>query len=177
MRVGIALASDRAMKFALGYYALVIATVVSCTESEDEEGGAVADARCATGLRWASGDAESPRMHPGADCIGCHASGEGPQFVVAGTVQAAIDDPTDCYGVPGATVTITDATGKSVMTTSNEAGNFYLAAREMLVMPIAAVVELDGRLRSMTAQQMTGACASCHTATGANGAPGRILAP
>jgi len=166
------------MKLALCCYAALIALVASCTESEDEEGGgAVADARCATGLRWAGGDAESPLMHPGADCIGCHASGEGPEFVVAGTVQAAIDDPTDCYGVPGAAVTITDATGKSVATTTNEAGNFYVDARDALVMPIAAVVELDGRLRSMTAQQMTGACASCHTATGASGAPGRILAP
>jgi hypothetical protein len=166
------------MKFALACYAALLTLVVGCTESEEDEGGgSVADARCATGLRWAGGDAESPLMHPGADCIGCHSSDEGPGFVVAGTVQAAIDDPTDCYGVPGATVTITDSTGRAVSTVSNDAGNFYIAERDPLVMPISALVELDGRQRTMTATQMTGACASCHTATGANGAPGRILAP
>jgi hypothetical protein len=165
------------MKFV--WLAIFAALVVSCTESEGNEdgGGSVADSRCASGTRWAGGDAESPLMHPGADCIGCHSSGEGPNFVIAGTVQAAIDDPTDCYGVPGATVTITDATGKSVSVLTNDAGNFYVSARDALTMPIQARVAFDGRERAMAGAQMTGACASCHTTSGANGAPGRILVP
>lgn len=165
------------MKFV--WFAMLGTLVGSCTESEGGEdgGGSVSDSRCATGVRWAGGDAESPLMHPGADCIGCHASGEGPNFVIAGTVHAAIDDPTDCYGVAGATVTVTDATGKSVSLLTNEAGNFYVSARDAMTMPIQAKVAFDGRERVMAAAQMTGACASCHTTGGANGAPGRILLP
>jgi len=164
------------MKFAS--FALLGVLVASCTESgEDDGGGSVADSRCATGVRWAGGNEESPLMHPGADCIGCHASGEGPRFVVAGTVQAAIDDPTDCFGVPGATVSISDATGKTVDVLTNDAGNFFIEARDTMTMPIRAKVAIDGRERAMSGAQMTGACASCHTTSGANGAPGRILIP
>jgi len=153
------------------------AGVVGCTENEDDEGGAVADARCASGLRWAGGDSESPLMHPGADCIGCHASGEGPRFVVAGTVQATFDEPTDCYGVAGVTVAISDAAGETRSVLTNEAGNFFIEARAALVMPIQARITFDGRERLMTAAQLTGACATCHTSSGANGAPGRIVVP
>ena len=150
--------------------------IASCAgEEEDEGGGAVPSAECASGLRWAGGNAESSNMHPGGDCIGCHSSDEGPGFVVAGTVHEAFDEPIDCYGVPGVTVTITDATGRSVDLVTNEAGNFY--SNSALMMPIRVRLEHEGRERVMTNTQVTGACASCHTQTGANGAPGRILAP
>lgn len=159
---------------------MIVAIVLSgCTgegEGEEDGGGSVADARCATGLRWAGGDAESPLMHPGRDCIACHASGgEGPRFTIAGTVHAAIDDPDDCYGVPGVNVTVTDANGQAITLTTNEAGNFY--SRAALVMPIHARLELAGNLNAMTFTPQVGACASCHTQTGASNAPGRIVAP
>jgi hypothetical protein len=144
---------------------------------EEGEGGATADSRCASGLRWTGGNAESSLMHPGADCIGCHSAGEGPRFIVAGTVHLQIDEPSDCYGVEGAVVTVTDANSQSMDLVTNAAGNFYLSARNNLRMPIFASIAFEGRVRAMSVAQTTGACASCHTETGASGAPGRILAP
>src|SRR5262249_20925916 len=127
---------------AMKWIAIVLACA-SCMEGEDEGGGgAVADSRCASGLRWAGGNTESALMHPAADCIGCHASGEGPQFVIAGTVMAALDEPTDCYGVQGAVVTITDATSATIALMTNEAGNFFVATA--VAMPITASVEYQG---------------------------------
>jgi len=134
---------------------------------------------CSTNSAWTGGDEESPLMHPGGDCIGCHASeGEGPRFLLAGTVMNAFKDDTDCNGTAGVTVEITDATSKVFTLTTNKAGNFYLPVFDgPLVMPFKAKVLRDGRERAMTAPQSNGACATCHTAVGANGAPGRILAP
>jgi Tfp pilus assembly protein PilV len=40
-----------------------------------------------------------------------------------------------------------------------------------------ASVTTNGTTSSMVAAQATGDCMSCHTQAGANGAPGRILAP
>ncbi|MBS1121535.1 MAG: hypothetical protein H6Q90_3763 [Deltaproteobacteria bacterium] len=155
---------------------LAIAWVTGCTESEGEEGGgAVASDLCVSGLRWAGGNAESPSMHPGSDCIGCHAAGEGPRFVIAGTVHGSFTEPADCYGVPGVAVTITDATGQTLNLMTNDAGNFYSPAA--MTMPIRATLQFEGRERTMVTRQPVGSCATCHTETGTNNAPGRILAP
>src|SRR5215204_5409730 len=81
---------------------------------------------CSTGSTWNGGNEESPLMHPGGDCIGCHGSGEGPRYSIAGTVMGAFDDPTDCEGVDGVTVRITDADGAVHEVTTNRAGNFFL---------------------------------------------------
>jgi hypothetical protein len=115
-------------------------------------------------------------MRPGADCIACHsASGEGPRFTIAGTVHAAFDEPTDCLGVAGVSVSVTDTNGTVVDLVTNSAGNFY--TKTALAMPIHARLSFEGRERVMTLAPQVGACASCHTETGANNAPGRILAP
>jgi cytochrome c553 len=80
-------------------------------------------------------------------------------------------------GAP-AIVTITDANGAVVDLVTNEAGNFFLRAQDAtLTMPIRARLAFDGGERAMATPQGTGACGSCHTQSGANGAPGRILAP
>ena len=169
----------RVMKFLVSM--LAFASLAACMTASGDDGGGGADStpdsRCASGLRWTGGNSESPLMHPGGDCIGCHSSGEGPRFLVAGTVSASLDEPADCFGVEGAVVTITDANGTSIDATSNAAGNFYISARQNLAMPIHASVQLGGHVNAMGAAQSTGACASCHTATGTGGAPGRILAP
>jgi hypothetical protein len=156
---------------------LAMSALAACVgESEEEEGGGtVASDLCLSGQRWAGGNAESPSMHPGLDCIGCHSAGEGPRFVIAGTVHGSFNEPDDCTGVPGVAVTITDVNGQTVSMTTNSAGNFYSPAS--LTMPITARLQFDGRERTMVTQQSTGACASCHTETGTNNAPGRILAP
>jgi len=163
------------MKIVLSWF-IALCCLTGC-EDEDEEGGATPDDLCASGLRWSGGNSESPFMRPGGDCIGCHAAlGEGPTFVVAGTVHATLDEPADCYGVEGVAVTITDATGQNVELVTNEAGNFFLDRRMALAMPVRARLAFEGRERAMVLQT-DGACATCHTPTGTSNAPGRILAP
>jgi hypothetical protein len=57
----------------------------------------------------------------------------------------------------------------------NAVGNFYSTAA--VARPFQAKVVRNGLERVMTVAQTTGDCNSCHTVTGANGAPGRIMAP
>ena len=131
---------------------------------------------CSTGDVWEGGDEESPLMHPGGDCIGCHESeGEGPRYAIAGTVMGALDDPTDCNGIDGVTVRITDADGAIHEATTNSAGNFFLD--DEVPVPYNAEIEVDGATRTMATAQTDGNCASCHTEVGENSAPGRILLP
>lgn len=158
------------------WWLTVVVAVAAC------EGGPSIDevpvSECASGKKWSGGNAESPLMHPGRDCDGCHRSeGEGPRFAVAGTVYSLPDEPDDCFGVEGVDVEITDATGKVWLLETNEAGNFYLSASAGIEAPYMARV-LDGDLeRVMATAQTDGQCATCHTQTGANNAPGRVLAP
>lgn len=142
----------------------------------DEGGGSVADARCASGERWSGGNAGSPLMHPGRDCIGCHSDGEGPRFSVAGTVFDRVDEPDECFGTADVRVELIGADGRTVVMHSNDAGNFD-HGRVDLAMPYTARLVYEGRERLMTTPQTELNCASCHAATGLNGAPGRILAP
>lgn len=157
---------------------LLLCALTAGCEEEDEVGPPIATSLCASGLKWASGNAESPLMHPGGDCIGCHSQGEGPSLVIAGTVYGAPNEPQDCYGVEGVSVLVTGANGQEVELVTNAAGNFYLTQRDSsLTMPIRARVESAGGVNAMAAAQESGSCNSCHTEGGANGAPGRILVP
>jgi hypothetical protein len=146
--------------------------------AEGGGGTKVDSGTCLSGMKWTGGDSESPEMHPGGNCISCHAAGEGPRFVVAGTVYRALNEPTDCYGVQGATVQLTDAKGTVFTMTSNKAGNFMLRARgKTPAMPFTAQVSYKGQVNAMGSPQSTGDCAACHTAAGNNGAPGRVIIP
>jgi hypothetical protein len=61
---------------------------------------------------------------------------------------------------------------------ANFAGNFNIAANANIALPFRArVVAADGHERSMQTPQMIGDCNSCHSVTGKNGAPGRIVLP
>lgn len=139
---------------------------------------------CTSGQMWTGGDSRSPLMHPGGTCLVCHA-GAGPQvanFQFAGTVFPSSHEPTDCQGSDGMTlamtVEITDAAGKVFVIPINASGNFmYAPKRGKLKLPYHAKVRQGGTERAMTATQMSGDCNGCHTPTGANGAPGRIVAP
>jgi hypothetical protein len=127
---------------------------------------------------WTRGDEESPEMHPGLSCIDCHARGEGPKFIIAGTVFQSISEADDVYGVPGAVVQITDAKGKVRKLTTNASGNFFLKAwGNSVSMPFTAKVIYKGNENAMATPQSSGNCAACHTAQGLNGAPGRIIVP
>lgn len=120
-----------------------------------------------------------PRMHPGRACITCHSAYDGPSFAIGGTVYPTAHEPDDCQSpsTAGAQVIITDATGRELVLEVNEAGNFRSRESDAVVMPIRAKVVFEGRERVMFGERMTGDCNSCHTQAGANGAPGRILAP
>ena len=147
-------------------------------EGENAGGTKVGTSTCLSGLKWTAGDEGSQEMYPGRSCIDCHAKGEGPKFVVAGTVYSKLSEPSDCYGVEGVVVQLTDAKGKVIHLTTNRAGNFSVRARGNAVgFPFAAKVLFKGRESRMVTPQSTGNCAVCHTQKGQNGAPGRIIAP
>jgi hypothetical protein len=126
---------------------------------------------------------EGLTMRPGEACIACHMSGEGTIFQIAGTVYPTGHEPNDCVGstTTDIKVIITDATGTEYPLTPNSVGNFtYGGGRSggSLQFPYSARVERGGKIvEAMGAKQTNGDCNSCHTATGANGAPGRIAAP
>jgi hypothetical protein len=144
-------------------------------ESENTSGTKVPTSTCLSGMKWTGGDEGSPEMHPGRSCVDCHATGEGPRFTIAGTVYRQLGEPNDCYGAAGVVVQVTDARGKVLRLTTNLAGNFF--ARAAVSFPLSAKVLFKGRESGMATRQQTGNCARCHTAEGANGAPGRIVAP
>jgi hypothetical protein len=175
--MGVRAAATSAMAFLLLFLGV---TFAAAEEGEtDGSGTAVPAATCLSGMKWTGGDEGSPEMHPGGNCIVCHGSGEGPRFAVAGTVYRQMNERTDCYGVQGAVVTLTDASGAVVRLTTNKAGNFFSRGRgkEHLTMPFTAKVVFQGAERAMETPQSAGNCAGCHTAQGANGAPGRIRIP
>jgi hypothetical protein len=135
---------------------------------------------CTSGEYWDDGDDDSPRMHPGGPCVSCHAQEDGPEFTIGGTVYPTAHEPTDCNGVDGeddveVSVVITDAEGQVLTLEVNDVGNFY--TERQIAFPFNAKVVAGGRERHMGAAQMTGNCNGCHTESGANGAPGRIMAP
>jgi hypothetical protein len=53
----------------------------------------------------------------------------------------------------------------------------YTTNMGTIKLPYHAKVRQGGRERAMNAPQMVGDCNSCHTQTGQNGAPGRIVVP
>lgn len=139
-------------------------------------GGSTGNGECVSGEYWTGGNEESPLMRPGGDCIGCHTDErEGPIYSAAGTISGALDEPDDCNGVQDVIVRITDADDVVHETTTNAAGNFFF--REAIPTPYTATIEYDGLTVSMATPQTDGACATCHTESGAGGAVGRIILP
>jgi hypothetical protein len=153
----------------------VVAIASGCGEDEQAKSETVEPALCVSGRRYTSGD--GPLAHPGADCIGCHTSSDEdpPRFTIAGTTYAAPRQADDCWGMSGPTVEVTDATGKIITLTTNEAGTFF--SEEPIAPPIRARVITNGKVRAMKDPVPSGNCASCHTRDGVNGAPGRLLVP
>lgn len=143
-------------------------------------GGSGAVDPCASGRTYSGGEGSSS-MNPGQACISCHqrSGGEAPSFSIAGTVYQTAHEPDMCDGVAGSggavTVVITDANGTQLTLSVNGAGNF--SSRGAIAMPYSAKVVANGKERAMSATQTSGDCNSCHTVSGANGAPGRIMAP
>jgi hypothetical protein len=116
-------------------------------------------------------------MAPGRACVSCHATSGAQPLTIGGTVYATPNDPNDCNGVnvTGATVVITDANKNVVTLNVNSVGNFLSSTS--IATPYTASVDYNGKTLSMVTPQTNGDCNSCHTPTGANGAPGRVMLP
>lgn len=160
----------------LAALAAIFALAAAC--SSDGTNQTTSAPECAAKLKWSGGDDESPFMNPGMDCVGCHkAEGEGPIFQVAGTVFGVQSDPDLCQGKSAIQVEVVDKLGTAVTLTTNEAGNFYLDNHggTQLTLPFHVRVRAGGKEKVMMSPVSNGSCNACHTASGKNGAPGRIF--
>jgi hypothetical protein len=150
-------------------FAVVLAALAACTATTQSVSAQV----CASGFQWVGGDEGDELMHPGRDCIGCHGSGKGPSYHVAGTVFPTGPAKDDCFGSPGVTVRITGADGVVTDLGTNGSGNFM--TKRAIATPYTAEVLRNGAVvGKMQTAQTSGACNSCHTE---GGSPGRIVAP
>jgi len=124
-------------------------------------------------------------MNPGQPCIACHTTqgeGEAPIFALAGTVFAGGHVPDNCQPTAAQTadltqaqVVVTDKNNKTYTMSVSSDGNFSHSGT--VAFPITAKVVYMGKERAMVTPQTSGDCNTCHTADGANGAPGRIALP
>ena len=137
-----------------------------------------AQSTCTSNSNWTLGTRKSADMEPGHACITCHQQSGGPTFTVAGTVYPTGHEPDDCNGsgAAGAVVTVKDSNGATATFTAyGPSGNFH--GNSSLRFPITATVTFNGKVRAMSTPVSTGDCNSCHTQTGASGAPGRVTLP
>lgn len=138
--------------------------------------------QCTTGKTWACLNTGANFMNPGQACINCHRSSPGaPRWTAGGTIFSSAHEPDDCLGGPASgsdpvTIEATDSTGTVHTTQMIPGGNFFF--------PISAAAPFtnikltyQGRTRQMFTPASTGDCNSCHTQSGMNGAPGRIVLP
>jgi hypothetical protein len=133
---------------------------------------------CTSQTWWSGANVAAGVMRPGGACLTCHQQRGGPAFAVAGTIYPTAHEPNDCNGKgapPALSVVITDGNNKVTTIAANAVGNFFSAAT--LVPPFSVKLTDGTNTRSMKRTITAGDCNSCHTETGANGAPGRIMAP
>ena len=162
---------------------------MSCTDAPPGtdggvEAGAILDAGdggtvCTSNTFWTTANGSGPDMRPGEACNACHQIQGGPNLRIAGTVYPTPHEPDDCNGSkppPQLTIVITDKNGKVTNLASSTVGNFQTAAKG-IAPPFRATVTDGTKSRSMVGSVTSGDCNSCHTVTGKNGAPGRIVAP
>jgi hypothetical protein len=123
---------------------------------------------CTSGA-WGSTAAGS-NMDPGTACGACHAR-SGIHLPIGGTVYPTLHDPDMCIGVSGATVTLTDATGRTLALRTSF-GNFFSTAT--LTAPYSATIADGTNSRSSTSPHTDTDCNACHTAGGVSGAAGRL---
>lgn len=129
---------------------------------------------CTSGKYWMSGTGLS--MRPGEACQACHQKQGGPVYSVGGTVYPTAHEPKDCYGVGPMSVVVTDKNNKVVtVSVSSNSGNF--GTTTTLAAPFFVKVVNGAKERAMIGSLTNGDCNSCHTETGANNAPGRVMAP
>lgn len=149
------------------------ALTFACNDVTTEE---VTKDVCHSEKRWVGGKRGSEEMYPGRDCVGCHLENDGPEFVLGGTVYAylitdralhsQLQTGSDCFGLEGVTVRITDALEQVLELTTNRAGNFFVeGSPSNLAKPFRAEVEMGDIQRSMGTRPQYGGCARCHDLT------------
>jgi hypothetical protein len=133
--------------------------------------GGATGAVCTSMTNW--NGVAGPTMEPGVACNSCHNHA----FTIAGTIYATAHEPNLCNGdgASGLRVVITGADGRTLTLTPSSAGDFY--STTAVATPFTAKITNGTASRAMAASQTSGDCNSCHTQNGANGAPGRIMAP
>lgn len=149
------------------------------------------DPMCSSGQFWEDDDDGDPRMNPGRDCISCHdlerldhpGDEDIPDLVIGGTVYPTAHEPNLCLGAssPDLRVVVQSMmTGDEVTLTPNTSGNFLLHRNDAptgFAAPFTVKVTDGDRERIMPIAAPSGSCNGCHTQDGANGAPGRVVAP
>jgi mono/diheme cytochrome c family protein len=130
---------------------------------------------CTSGVTGTTRNGQS--MDPGRACLACHQVQGGPRFPIGGTVYKTAHEPNQCNGVSaGVQVVVTDKNGVVTTLNVNSAGNFS-GGGAGLVPPFSVKLTSGAKTRVMVGAVTAGDCNSCHTETGLNGAPGRIMAP
>lgn len=99
----------------------------------------------------------SSGMKAGAACLGCHTSSQSPKLTLGGTVYGA---PTGGSGVSGATVTITDNSGKKTTLVTGASGNFYTG--NTIAFPATVQISKCPDTVAMSTTVTSGDCNSCH---------------
>jgi hypothetical protein len=134
---------------------------------------------CTVGASGALGLVPVETMAPGTACVTCHL-GIGKPLYIAGTVYPA-NAPHDadlCLGITGVQVEIVDANGGTHVYDVNSSGNFVdQSLLELWPSPWTVATTRGTARRPMVGTVTSGDCNGCHTAAGAQNAPGRILAP
>lgn len=126
-----------------------------------------------------------PTMRPGEACLSCHAEGKPDtfyKFQIAGTVYPTLHEPNYCNGDGDTKVQIIDSRGTTRELRTSETGNFYLRVGLPIVPPFTVQVIRGHKIRTMQRELTSlengdGDCNHCHTESGANGAPGRVVSP
>jgi hypothetical protein len=105
-------------------------------------------------------------------------------YAFSGTLFSSANVADGCQTAPptGVTVEIVDKTGAVQLTLTPRAasGNFYSSQVRSTPawLPYTARLRRNGQVvATMKTLQMSGDCNTCHTATGDQGAPGRITIP
>ena len=163
---------------------MIVAACSGVVDAPDESNGTTDVALCTSQVYWKEGDKATEAMNPGGPCNACHdKTPTAPNYTIAGTVYPTSHEPDNCHGVnggmsnmPDVTVVITDKSGRTLPPIPvNSAGNFKLETE--VVKPFWVKVVSKGKENKMTMQAPHGDCNACHTQKGAEGAPGRVVAP
>lgn len=101
----------------------------------------------------------SGKHHAGDDCLGCHDT-QSKRWTISGTLYSAATGGT---AVAGATIEVTDATGKVVKLTTYSNGNFYTTTP--VTKPLKVRATKCPSDRPMIGAVNDGSCNGCHNST------------